>query len=470
MKRRQFLAMLGSSVGASLISPYAMSTTLAPKRFVFVVEGNGLDPIGLISTQTLAAIQSESTDSLDGRRSFSSLYGHAGPIVETGDLGTAPCLSPLLSTAGSQLDLTTRSSVTLGLSSKITGGGHVTYFGGLSSTRSSSSRPAGPTIDAVLGAISDVDEAMPFDVLRVGVDAGTEALRNTVCAYSTGRPAPVVVDPIQAYNSVFGSVAGPAGAAAFRRRGELLEHAWEASLGSLARTTNSNARRKLTAYRDSLDTLRSRQSQLQQMAPVLELVAPEDPATNPLYASQDSLLRLQSQFELVTAALIGGLTRVAVITAGAGGKFDMAYPSLVPELTRHDLHHLAGGDLSLVPHIHAVTRRHVELIADMARTLALVSEGDGTMLDNTVIVFLSDNGERHHGEAIEYPVLMVGGQAMGLHNDGRTTVFPGVKHANNRQLSNFYNTLGYAAGMQLDDFGGEGPTRIAYGPLAELYS
>ena len=47
-------------------------------------------------------------------------------------------------------------------------------------------------------------------------------------------------------------------------------------------------------------------------------------------------------------------------------------------------------------------------------------------------------------------LLMVGGQAMGLHNDGRTTVFPGVKHANNRQLSNFYNTLGYAAGMQLD--------------------
>ena len=39
---------------------------------------------------------------------------------------------------------------------------------------------------------------------------------------------------------------------------------------------------------------------------------------------------------------------------------------------------------------------------------------------------------------------------------------------NNRQLSNLYNTLGYAAGTVLDDFGEEGETRIATGPLAEL--
>ena len=58
---------------------------------------------------------------------------------------------------------------------------------------------------------------------------------------------------------------------------------------------------------------------------------------------------------------------------------------------------------------------------------------------------------------------------MGLKNDGRTTVFPGITLSQNRQLSNFYNTLSYAAGTELDDFGTEGASRIVPGPLNELW-
>jgi hypothetical protein len=57
---------------------------------------------------------------------------------------------------------------------------------------------------------------------------------------------------------------------------------------------------------------------------------------------------------------------------------------------------------------------------------------------------------------------------MGFVNDGRTTVFPGVRNAANRQVSNLFNTLGHAAGLALNDFGTEGTTRIAEGPLSEL--
>ena len=81
-----------------------------------------------------------------------------------------------------------------------------------------------------------------------------------------------------------------------------------------------------------------------------------------------------------------------------------------------------------------------------------------------------DGLDLRDSSAVEFPVLMVGGENMGLKNDGRTTVFPGVSNSNNRQLSNLFNTLGYAAGMTLDDFGTEGPSRIAPGPLSELWS
>ncbi|MCA9573462.1 MAG: DUF1552 domain-containing protein, partial [Myxococcales bacterium] len=198
-------------------------------------------------------------------------------------------------------------------------------------------------------------------------------------------------------------------------------------------------------------------------------VAPEAPSTNPLYASADPLDHLQAQFDLVNAALLGGLTNVAVIASGTGGSFDLAYPSLIANVGRHNLHH-GSSDPAYLAVIHEATRRHVQMIAKLARSLASTPEGSGTMLDNTVIVYLSDNGESHHSSAEEWPVLMVGGQNMGFLNDGRTTVFPGVRTATNRQLSNFYNTLGYAAGLALDDFGSEGSSRIAPGPLSELWA
>jgi hypothetical protein len=121
--------------------------------------------------------------------------------------------------------------------------------------------------------------------------------------------------------------------------------------------------------------------------------------------------------------------------------------------------------------IAAVTRRHVALVAKLARALAATPElnASGSMLDHTVIVLMSDNGEQHHAEAREWPKLVLGGNALGLKTDGRTVVYPAEGTARNRQVSNLFNTLGHAFGdTGFNTFGAEGPTRIAEGPLSEL--
>ena len=147
MKRRSFLAHLGTAAGVTLLAPWARQAFAAggaPRRFVFVVEGNSYDPVAVMSNAARAAIDAQATNSTTGRRSFSRSYGHDSPhVVGAGDLGTAIALSPLLS-GGSGLDLVSRSSVTLGLSSTVTGGGHTTNCGGLSSTRSTPGNPGGP--------------------------------------------------------------------------------------------------------------------------------------------------------------------------------------------------------------------------------------------------------------------------------------------------------------------------------------
>jgi hypothetical protein len=469
MNRRTFLAGLGSALGVGLVAPslraFANGTT--PCRFVFFVEGNGTEPITMMSTATRAAIDAATTADTTGRRWFPTLYQHATPLVTTGDLGTAPALGALAAGTGT-IDLLAKASVTLGLSSTITGGGHTTNTGALSSTRSTAARAGGPTIDAVLAEVPGVRGTAPFDAVRVGIHAGRNALNTSTCAYAAGRPAPVIMDPTLAYTNLFGSVAGTAGQAAFARRGDLLDYALtdvNAAIGAFA--GSSAERAKLETYLASLEVVRDRQQALTALAPSLSAVAPVDPATNPLYTSSDPMAHLQAQVELVTAALLGGLTNVAVVATGTGGQFDVAYPSLIADIARHQLHH-GSSDPLYRGVIHDVTATHVGFLAAMARTLAATPEGTGTMLDNTVLVYLSDNGEQHHSKAEEWPVLMIGGQAMGLLNDGRTTVFPGVRHANNRQLSNLFNTLGHAAGLPLDDFGAEGTARKALGPLSEL--
>jgi len=69
----------------------------------------------------------------------------------------------------------------------------------------------------------------------------------------------------------------------------------------------------------------------------------------------------------------------------------------------------------------------VWLLADLARRLNAVKEGNGTMLDNTLIVWMSDSGEGHHGFCSEWPLVLVGGRAGRLKTAGRFLQFPAYK-------------------------------------------
>jgi hypothetical protein len=121
--------------------------------------------------------------------------------------------------------------------------------------------------------------------------------------------------------------------------------------------------------------------------------------------------------------------------------------------------------------IHEVSARHVDLITRLARELADTPEPSvpgATMLDHTLIMYLGDNGEPHHSSATEFPVLLVGGQGFGMAPGGRTVVYPGIDEPEHRQLSNLWTTVGNLGGVEMDDFGSEGRSRVHERPLPEL--
>ncbi len=468
LTRRRFLGAAALTGGATFLTPLVSRLVSADPggscRFVFIVEGNGYEPVNVLSDTARAALDATMSSPIDSDRWWYRKYAHDTPLdIATPDLDSAIGLGAL-----SMQGVLPQATVLLGLSSKIVGGGHSAFHGALSSARTVGGRAGGPTIDAYLGSLPQVRGMSPFDVVRLGVGTG-RALNFGTCAYGAGRPAPMMLLPNTAYSVLFGSVASSAAARdAFLQRGSLLDFAHGDVAATLSEFNGSSVERaKLEQYLASLEELSARQERLIALEDTLAANAPEAPATNPLYTGEP-LDTLAAQLELATAALMGELTNVVVVGSGTGGDFGLTYTSVSP-VGRHDMQHQSGSDPAMLDAVHTVTRRELDLVAQLARRLDDTPDvAGGTMLDHTVIVYVGDNGEQHHSTASEFPVVMLGGSALGLRAGGRTVAYPGMNDDNHRQLSNLWNTLGHVAGEDLNDFGNEGPARRAEGPLPEL--
>ncbi|MFT3771811.1 MAG: DUF1552 domain-containing protein [Minicystis sp.] len=479
LRRRALLRAIAAGAGGAMLLPILSRLTSAgpPKvaRFLFVVEGNCYEPVSVLDPGALAAINATASKSITGQRWWYQLYGHDKPIVVPSTQFDQTLALPSIASLG----LASQTAVLLGLSSRITGGGHTAYHGVLSSARTVGGSPGGQTIDAYLGALPAVRLMTPYDVVRLGMvgTVGVSRLSYETCATAPGVAAPAIIDPLAAYATLFGLVASPEQMAAFAQRKALLDFARQDVQAAISAFGGSSAERaKLETYLASVEELRTRQQRLTMMAPQLAAVKPPSPDTAANYAT-DCMERFGAQLTLAVAALKGQLTNVAVVTSGTGDDFGgLTYPSepdpSYRSRTRHDLHHASASDPGALKTIHDMTRQQIDAIAAAAQDLMNSPDpvGTGSMLDNTVIVFIGDNGEQHHSTASEFPVVLIGGKNLGLNTGGRTIVYPGVDTggAGHRQVSNLWNTLGHLAGDPLDTFGKEGPYRVAPGPLAEL--
>ncbi|MEM7263418.1 MAG: hypothetical protein AAF488_15620 [Planctomycetota bacterium] len=99
-----------------------------------------------------------------------------------------------------------------------------------------------------------------------------------------------------------------------------------------------------------------------------------------------------------------------------------------------------------------IRRFHFDLIARLATKLESIPEGDGTMLDNTVIVYMSDAAEGHHSRCWEWPFVLLG-DAGGRIQAGRYVDYPGYAQLGHRTISNLYTTLLQLAGSREEHFG-----------------
>jgi len=456
--RREALKGITLSAGSLVLAPAlarleAQAAGLpAPKRFVFVVEGNGVRPEQI----SPVGVDRKPRDQRPG-----------GP-TELVDLTLADrelqfSLEPLKPWKD-------KVTIVEGLSGKVCGGGHSNNFqalGAFGAGRGSGESMAvlGETIDGALA------KTIPGIFRHIGLGMSKRLENNVIyniSALEKDRPLPTICKPDQAYAALFGSVANGSAKEEFAAKNNLLDF-----LKSDIKTIESNLvgheREQFGAYLESFETLRNRQSRLNEIEHTLH---EKGPTPSDKYTSEVETDRLDAQFDIGAAALICGLTNVLTLSSAAGIRdFDVTFKGLGINLDKHSIGHGGSYQDKKWDELYNIIRRyHMDLIAGLIRKLEAVPEGDGTMMDNTVILYLSDGAEAHHSRCWEWPMVMIGNIG-GKLKMGRYLDYPGYGQKGHRTIANMYVTLLQLSGSSRDSFGMQDANLKdldQYGPLEEL--
>ena len=408
-----------------------------PPRFLFVVEGNGLPPQHVtpdgykfgsakLRGGWVRTLDRTINDSLEGKELPESLQ----PIKKFQD----------------------RLLLVHGLSGMVSGGGHSNDFGALGAYNcgsgvGSSGTPQAETIDVALGKhLGGI-----FPHIGVGmVGRNEQDVIYNCSAWGKGQPTPTICQPMTSYGALFGSVAGGSSKAEFNAKTNLLDFLLD-DVKRLEKAVPSSERHKLQAHLKGYEDMRQRQSRLGEIEGTLRKTAPE---VSDKFTSEVESDRLDAQFDIAAAALIGGLTNSLTIASGVGNPyFGVSFTGLGINLDKHSIGHGKGfGRLNADQLKVKIRKFHFQLIHDLMKKLEAVPEGDGTMLDNTVIVYLSDAAEAHHSRCREWPFVLIPGKHTGLVG-GRYIHFPHIGQTGHREHGNLYTTLLHAVGDQRDYFG-----------------
>ena len=468
--RRAFLSRLGLGAGAAVLSPF-LGRLLAnaegaplPRRLVLVVEGDTLKPSRVMPPEALANLDRVRRE-LDPRARPAeakwSSYTNETALITPG-ITLTRALEPLAPWRD-------RVNVVQGLSNKIAGGGHTGNFGSLSSARGTRRSPGGITIDNYIG--ERLHGEHPFARLALGTAKGDGSRERvyTTTARGPSIKSPTYVSPVASHRLLFGAVASDP--TRFALEGDLLD-AVLPDVGRARDALGGDERAKLDAYLHSLESLRERRSRIVGLEDVLRAGQP-DPTDK--YTSPHPLVRLEAQFDLAAAALATGLTDVILIASGTSDDgFAVQYTSFGLDIpAKHGLAH--GTGYAGMPPSHWLTEvhhRHSLMIAGLIEKLDAIPEGDGTMWDNTLVVYTCDGGEQHHANFADWASVTISGSNVPITTapGGRSVIYPRFGSERHRQMSNFWNTLCHAMCVPEDDFGGEEAAGLRYaaGPLPEL--
>lgn len=452
--RRHALKTLGLGSSSLGLAPFLLSMkahaagddAMLPKRFVFLIKENGLAPDG-ITPEGQPVVERHGTDAY-----------HEKPLQEMPLPGCMKALEGFKDHV----------NIIQGLSSRIGSGNHGFSFGTLGVYPGQKNRALAETIDGALA------KHFPAAFPHLGFETNPGKMVNYpfISALGKDQVLPFYVSPTLAYNQLFGAASGNEKVQIENQMDQDLLGFMSDDIKRVQKKLNSAEKDKLEHYLRAFEALSDRRVKVAQM----EGLAKHTPELSDKYTSDIETHTQEAHFDMATSSLIAGLTNVVTMKLDHLG---LAYRGLGHDMTTHGIGHAYETlDSRTTPQTLKAKRfrdeiraHHFNLIGSMAGKLRDVPEGNGTMLDNTLIVYLSYSGARHHPRGqVNFPFVTVGNLA-GKLRTGRYMHFPRPEAAEHRTYAGLYNSILHAAGKPQKHFGEYDPKLERSkqdGPIPEL--
>jgi hypothetical protein len=265
--------------------------------------------------------------------------------------------------------------------------------------------------------------------------------QNCLSWSSPTTPLPSEAHPRIVFERLFGE-GGPAPArrAALRSRASLLD-SFNADIAQLKQRVGIADRARVDHY---LDSIREVERQIERAeAGTTEDRMPD--LDRPVGVPTAFADHAKLMFDLQVLAFQADITRVISFQI-ARELSNRTYPEIgVPDPHHPTSHH--GNDPEKLAKIAKISTFHVALFAQFVEKLKSTPDGDGSLLDNTVLLYGSGMGNPSLHDHDNLPILVAGGAACGM-KGGRH-----IQYKNPTPLANVHLTLLDRVGVKVDSFG-----------------
>ena len=308
----------------------------------------------------------------------------------------------------------------------------------------------GISVDQV--AAQQIGSATRFASLELGCDDSRTvgncdsgyscAYTNSLAWRGPSTPMPPETNPRLVFERLFGdidtSLTPEARARRLMHRRSILDLVRERTT-ELSADLGPSDRRKLDEYLASIREIERRIERAEADLTGLNPTIDKPSGIPVLYAEYVNLM-----FDLQLIAFQTDMTRIITLMMGREGSM-RTYPEIgVPDPHHPLTHHRGNADW--IERVTKVNTLHMELFAGFIKKVQETPDGDGSLLDHTMIVYgsgLSD-GNRHTHE--DLPVLIVGGGG----NFKRGTH---IVYAKGTPMNNLFLTLLDRVGVREDKIG-----------------
>jgi hypothetical protein len=276
----------------------------------------------------------------------------------------------------------------------------------------------GTSVDQVIAAKIGTENLLPSLQMAVE-DPGANSSNcgegyscvytNTISWESPTRPLPMEINPQTLFERMFGDGSSPEMRKMRRERQASILDSVNGSLRDIMSQVPHGDQMRLEQYADDVREVERRLT----IAARASTDAPN--MTMPYGVPESFHEHIQVQWDLLALAYQTDITRVATMLF-ARDLTSRTFPESGTNSSFHGVSHHAEdpGQIALLAKIN---RYHVQMLAYLVQKLDSIPEGDGTVLDHSLILFGSNMGNSNQHLHYDTPAVLIGGASGRLKGD-----------------------------------------------------